>query len=141
MNKSGSRPSLGPRRRTKEASDYLGIPKSTLEKMRVKGTGPEFETVGEKTIVYSVAALEEYLAERRARSTSERDTRTRQRRRLKNNRPDPIIPPSPAARTTGEANSPTPRAGRRKIDKFDPPDDESPEACTPRSRSPHKGGD
>ena len=51
--------------------------------MRVAGTGPEFETVGEKTIVYSVAALEEYLAQRRARSTAERDTRTRQGRRLK----------------------------------------------------------
>ena len=62
MSKSGSRPPLGPRRRTKEASEYLGIPESTLEKMRVKGTGPEFETVGEKTIVYSVVALEEYLA-------------------------------------------------------------------------------
>ena len=70
MSKSESRSSLGPRLRTPAAAHYLGIADSTLEKMRVSGTGPEFEVVG-KAVVYSIPALEEYLAQRRARSTSE----------------------------------------------------------------------
>lgn len=133
MSKSGSRPLLGPRRRNKEAAEYLGIADLTLEKMRVAGTGPEFETVGEKTVVYSDAALEEYLAQRRARSTAERDTRTRPRQRLKNNRSDPITPSGSAARPTGEADLPTARRGRRKRDHSDPADPSRPDARTPRS--------
>ena len=139
MSKSELTRFLGTRLRTPAAAQYLGVAESSLEKMRVAGTGPEFETVGEKTIVYSVTALEEYLAQRRARSTAERDTRTRQGRRLKNSRPDPITPSSPSFPTTSDANSPTPRADPQQIDQFDPRDEESPETCTPRP--PNKGVD
>jgi hypothetical protein len=71
MNKSRPRLPLGPRLRTADAAKYLGIAESTLEKMRVAGTGPEFEKPAAKVVVYSIPALEEYLAQRRARSTSE----------------------------------------------------------------------
>jgi hypothetical protein len=61
----------GPRLRTPAAADHLGIAESTLEKMRCFGTGPEFERVGTRIVVYSIAALDAYLAARRATSTSE----------------------------------------------------------------------
>ena len=61
MSKSESTSSFGRRLRTPAAAEYLGIAASTLEKMRVSGTGPEFERVGKKAIVYSVEALEGYL--------------------------------------------------------------------------------
>jgi hypothetical protein len=93
MSKSESRPSLGPRLRTPPAAEYLGIAASTLEKMRVSGTGPEFELVG-KAVVYSIPALEEYLAQRRARSTSETGKPAPHPRRRKNIRTNPGGPPS-----------------------------------------------
>jgi hypothetical protein len=93
MSKSESRPSLGPRLRTPAAAHYLGIADSTLEKMRVSGTGPEFEVVG-KAVVYSIHALEEYLAQRRARSTSETGKPTRQPQRRKNTRKNPVGRPN-----------------------------------------------
>ena len=92
MSKSESRPSLGPRLRTPAAAHYLGIADSTLEKMRVSGTGPEFEIVG-KAVVYSIHALEEYLAQRRARSTSE--TGKPIPRRPQNTRNNPVGRPNP----------------------------------------------
>jgi predicted DNA-binding transcriptional regulator AlpA len=95
MSKSESRPSLGPRLRTPDAARYLGISPSTLEKMRCAGTGPEFEGVGGKAVVYSIHALEEYLAQRRARSTSEMGKPTPRPRRRKNTRNNPVGRPNP----------------------------------------------
>jgi hypothetical protein len=91
--------SLGPRLRTPAAAEYLGIAASTLEKMRCAGTGPVFEKVGEKAVVYSIEALEAYLAQRRIRSTSETDTPSPRRCRQKRNNPDPANPPNPIAQT------------------------------------------
>jgi len=59
------------RMRTPAAAAYIGLAPSTLEKMRVTGTGPEFERAGSRIVVYSIESLESFLAERRARSTSE----------------------------------------------------------------------
>jgi hypothetical protein len=98
MSKSESRPSLGPRLRTPAAAHYLGIADSTLEKMRVSGTGPEFEIVG-KAVVYSIPALEEYLAQRRARSTSETGKLTPRPRHRKNTHNNPGGLPSPSDRS------------------------------------------
>ncbi len=61
---------LGKRLRTPAAADYLGIGKSTLDKMRCHRTGPVFERSGRRAVVYSIPALDEYLAKRRATSTS-----------------------------------------------------------------------
>jgi hypothetical protein len=60
------------RLRTPAAAEYLGIAESTLEKWRVAGIGPQFERAGSRIVVYSIEALESFLAARRARSTSER---------------------------------------------------------------------
>jgi hypothetical protein len=89
MNKSGSRPQLGPRLRTADAAKYLGIAESTLEKMRVAGSGPEFEKPAAKVVVYSIPALEEYLAQRRARSTSAAGKPAPKPRRRKNTNDSP----------------------------------------------------
>jgi hypothetical protein len=94
MSKSRSRPPLGPRLRTPDAAKYVGLAESTLEKMRVAGTGPEFEKPTEKVVVYSIPALEEYLALRRARSTSEAGKPPPRSRRRKNTRDNPGCPPS-----------------------------------------------
>jgi hypothetical protein len=64
-------PANNRRLRTADAAAYIGLSPSTLEKMRVYGNGPVFERAGTRVVVYSVQALEDFLAARRARSTSE----------------------------------------------------------------------
>jgi predicted DNA-binding transcriptional regulator AlpA len=58
------------RLRTPAAADYLGYAESTLEKKRLTGDGPPFIKLG-RVIVYDTRDLDSWLAERRARSTSE----------------------------------------------------------------------
>jgi hypothetical protein len=53
---------------TKEAADYLHLSVSKLEKMRVDGTGPVFLKCG-KAVRYEMAALDEWIAARRRKST------------------------------------------------------------------------
>lgn len=63
-------PDLPKRRlRTKAAADYLGLSKSTLEKKRVTGDGPVHAALG-RVVVYDVEDLDEYVEERKRRSTS-----------------------------------------------------------------------
>ena len=57
--------------------------------MRVAGTGPEFEKPAAKVVVYSIPALEEYLAQRRARSTSETGKSASKPRRRKTTNDSP----------------------------------------------------
>ncbi|HZK90158.1 MAG TPA: helix-turn-helix domain-containing protein [Stellaceae bacterium] len=58
------------RLRTPAAADYLGYAESTLEKKRLTGDGPPFIRLG-RVIVYDTRDLDDWLTERRARSTSE----------------------------------------------------------------------
>ncbi len=53
-----------------DAAKYLKISESTLAKLRVYGGGPPFMRVG-RAIRYSRAHLDEYMAAKLARSTSE----------------------------------------------------------------------
>ena len=62
----------GPYLRTKEAAEHCNSTESTLEKRRVVGGGPPFIKMG-KTVVYDVADLDAWMAERRFRSTAEAD--------------------------------------------------------------------
>lgn len=57
--------------RTADAADYLGLSSSTLEKMRVYGTGPEFVRIGLRSVGYTLEALELWVNARRRRSTSD----------------------------------------------------------------------
>jgi predicted DNA-binding transcriptional regulator AlpA len=58
---------------TREAAARIKLGKSTLERMRVEGTGPTFIRATAKRIVYRLADLDAYLAERCRRSTAEPD--------------------------------------------------------------------
>jgi len=56
--------------RTKDAAYYVGLSKSTLEKMRLTGGGPEYSALG-RVIVYQVADLDLWIASKKCRSTSD----------------------------------------------------------------------
>jgi predicted DNA-binding transcriptional regulator AlpA len=55
-----------------EAAEHLRLSKSTLDKLRCHGGGPTYFKLG-RTIVYSVADLDEWMADRRRTSTSAND--------------------------------------------------------------------
>jgi predicted DNA-binding transcriptional regulator AlpA len=57
--------------RTPEAAEFLGIGRSTLEKMRVRGDGPPFLVIGPRAVVYDRRDIEAWLAPRRRMSTSD----------------------------------------------------------------------
>jgi hypothetical protein len=56
---------------TQEAADFLRLAKNTLEVWRVRGCGPVFLKLGSR-VVYEKAALEEFAASQRRKSTSDR---------------------------------------------------------------------
>ena len=57
--------------RVPAAAQYLGVGKSTLDKLRMTGGGPVYSKLGRKIVVYDVADLEAFAAARRRHSTSE----------------------------------------------------------------------
>lgn len=57
--------------RTKDAAKYLGVGKSTLDRMRIEGNGPKFRRLGNKIISYAVADLDAWAGEQVFSSTSE----------------------------------------------------------------------
>ncbi len=63
-------PQLARRRlKTRQAADYLGLARSTLEKLRVFGGGPVYEKLG-RSVVYDVDDLERWAASRKRSNTS-----------------------------------------------------------------------
>jgi predicted DNA-binding transcriptional regulator AlpA len=56
--------------RVSSAAAYLGIGKSTLNKLRTYGGGPRYAKLG-AVVVYDPADLDAWAAERKVRSTSE----------------------------------------------------------------------
>lgn len=57
--------------RTRDASEYLGMPQSTLEKLRLRGDGPPFIRLTGRAIGYLKEDLDRWLRERRVSSTSQ----------------------------------------------------------------------
>jgi predicted DNA-binding transcriptional regulator AlpA len=55
---------------TRDAARRLGLGPHTLEKMRMRGTGPTFVKLGAR-VLYDVGDLDAWIATRRRRSTSE----------------------------------------------------------------------
>ena len=55
---------------TPEAAEYLGLGKSTLDKLRLTGGGPKFSALGRR-VVYDPRDLEEFVKARKRLSTSE----------------------------------------------------------------------
>jgi excisionase family DNA binding protein len=58
-----------PKRNVREAAEYLGLSKSTLDKLRVTGSGPIYIKLGSR-VLYEEHDLDEYAAARRRASTS-----------------------------------------------------------------------
>lgn len=58
------------RLKTPDAAEYLGVSVSTLEKLRVKGGGPEYLKLG-RGVVYDTRDLDKWLEASRRRSTSD----------------------------------------------------------------------
>lgn len=58
--------------RTSEAADYLGLAKSTLERMRIRGNGPNFRVLGAKVVIYAVTDLDDF-AGRDVRTSTAQD--------------------------------------------------------------------
>jgi hypothetical protein len=56
--------------RTAAASEYLGVPKSTLEKMRMTGRGPAF-VKDKRLVIYRKQDLDAWLAARVRQCTVE----------------------------------------------------------------------
>lgn len=56
--------------RTAEAAAYLGLGKSTLEKLRLTGEGPRYAKLG-KICVYDLVDLDAFREARKRQSTSE----------------------------------------------------------------------
>jgi predicted DNA-binding transcriptional regulator AlpA len=57
--------------RTPSAAEYVGLSDSTLEKLRLTGDGPKFVRIGVRAVGYRIEDLDDWLAERIQRSTSE----------------------------------------------------------------------
>jgi len=57
-----------------EAADYLRLSQRTLERLRVSGLGPKFVKCG-RSIRYRQTDLEQWIASRVVRSTSEAEVR------------------------------------------------------------------
>jgi predicted DNA-binding transcriptional regulator AlpA len=57
--------------RTPQAAEYVGLSKSTLEKLRGKGNGPVYHKAGPKIVVYRPEDLDAWLTSQRRRSTSD----------------------------------------------------------------------
>jgi predicted DNA-binding transcriptional regulator AlpA len=61
--------------RTDEAARIVGLSRSTLEKMRVRGDGPIHRKAGPRVVVYALDDLDAWLASRCRRSTSDPGSR------------------------------------------------------------------
>jgi hypothetical protein len=62
---------LTPLMTVKEAADYLRLGVSTLNKLRVTGTGPKYFKM-HRRITYTAADLDAYIEKHRTRSTAQR---------------------------------------------------------------------
>ena len=56
--------------RAPAAAEYLGLSVSTLAKMRLRGDGAAYSKAGPRVVVYNIADLNAFLADRRRTSTS-----------------------------------------------------------------------
>ncbi|UXN62887.1 helix-turn-helix domain-containing protein [Phyllobacterium sp. A18/5-2] len=57
-----------PNIRVKEAADYVGLSKSSLDKLRCFGGGPQYFKVG-RAVIYSTDVLDQWLASKSRKET------------------------------------------------------------------------
>nr|WP_278377020.1 helix-turn-helix domain-containing protein [Brucella anthropi] len=69
---------MGKNIRVRAAAEYLGLSKSTLDKLRHFGGGPRYFKLG-RIVVYDTADLDAWRNERAATSTWEQQQRDKER--------------------------------------------------------------
>jgi predicted DNA-binding transcriptional regulator AlpA len=86
-------PTMKPKLPVPDAARFVGLSKSTLDKLRVSGGGPTYLQLGRR-ILYDLADLEAWLASKRCSSTSDKAAHRRsthgsskRRRRRSDKRP------------------------------------------------------
>lgn len=57
--------------RPREAAFLLGLSASTLAKMRLAGSGPQYAKLGRRAVAYDRVDLERWVSQRKRNSTSE----------------------------------------------------------------------
>ncbi|RUM43772.1 MAG: DNA-binding protein [Desulfocapsa sp.] len=57
--------------RPDQAAEYIGLSKSTLAKMRVRGDGPVFVKFGNRAVAYLKQDIDDYVMVSRRKNTSE----------------------------------------------------------------------
>ena len=67
--------------RTPDAARYLGLTASTLEKMRLVGSGPRFIRLGTRAVGYVIGDLDSFIEVGQRNSTSDPGQRARSARR------------------------------------------------------------
>lgn len=55
--------------RTSQAAEYVGLSRSTLEKMRPLGRGPRFVRLGSRAVGYDIGDLDAWLDRQRSRGS------------------------------------------------------------------------
>jgi predicted DNA-binding transcriptional regulator AlpA len=67
--------------RTPDAARYLGLTGSTLEKMRLVGSGPRFVRLGTRAVGYAIGDLDAFIEAGQRTSTSDPGAHTAQQQR------------------------------------------------------------
>ena len=64
---------MDPRRilRTPDAAHYIGLSASTLEKMRLSGSGPRFVRLGTRVVGYDISDLNAWLDQQKKSTAAE----------------------------------------------------------------------
>ncbi len=57
--------------RTAPAAAYLDVGQSTLERMRIAGTGPVFRVLGSRIVVYAIQDLDAFASQNIRTSTAQ----------------------------------------------------------------------
>ena len=57
--------------RTPDAAQYLAVGQSTLERMRITGTGPRWHKLGARIVTYAIEDLDDWANNQVRMSTSE----------------------------------------------------------------------
>lgn len=82
MNSTDSLSSILPKLRAPDAARYLGVSRSLLAKMRIRGGGPKYIKFG-RVVLYDVRDIEDWCKQRRIESTSAHPTALQNRQELR----------------------------------------------------------
>ena len=89
MNSTDSPRSVHPKLRAPDAARYLGVSKSLLAKMRIRGSGPKYMKLG-RVVLYDIREIEDWCKEQQIESTSADQSTVKYRRKLGSQEKNPV---------------------------------------------------